>query len=81
MILRSAEVARQPRILAFEIVYSELRSAINSEQLGGDTGLVLAMQMTRMFLILFLSPWLIDLWLKSEQSRDRTPKTPSQAKV
>ncbi|MBD2576547.1 AbrB family transcriptional regulator [Oscillatoria sp. FACHB-1406] len=33
-------------------------------QLGGDTGLVLAIQMTRMFLILFLTPWLIGLWLK-----------------
>ncbi|MDY7012407.1 MAG: AbrB family transcriptional regulator [Cyanobacteriota bacterium] len=33
-------------------------------QLGGDTGVVLALQMTRMFLILFLSPWLISLWFQ-----------------
>lgn len=47
-------------------------------QLGGDTGLVLAMQMTRMFFILFLSPWLIGLWLKPELSGEDSTEQPTR---
>lgn len=36
-------------------------------QIGGDSGLVLAMQMIRMLLILFLSPFLASYWLKNKQ--------------
>ncbi len=33
-------------------------------QLGGDSGLVLAMQMTRMLIILLISPWLVTVFRK-----------------
>jgi uncharacterized membrane protein AbrB (regulator of aidB expression) len=35
-------------------------------EIGGNTGLVVAMQMTRMFLILLLSPWLATSLLSSK---------------
>ena len=33
-------------------------------EMGSDSGLVMAMQMTRMLLILLLTPWLATIWLK-----------------
>jgi membrane AbrB-like protein len=33
-------------------------------QLGGDAGLVMAMQITRMLIILLMVPWLATLWMK-----------------
>jgi hypothetical protein len=36
-------------------------------QLGGDSGIVLAMQMTRMLLILLISPWFANVLIKSQK--------------
>ncbi len=36
-------------------------------QLGGDAGIVLAMQMTRMLLILLISPWFANVLIKSQK--------------
>ncbi len=37
-------------------------------QLGGDTGLVMAMQLTRMMLIILLSPWLVTMLMRQQQA-------------
>ena len=37
-------------------------------QLGGDVGLVLAMQLTRMLIIILISPWLVAFVIKSGES-------------
>ncbi|AFY68470.1 membrane protein AbrB duplication [Thalassoporum mexicanum PCC 7367] len=40
-------------------------------ELGGDSGLVMAMQMTRMLMVILLSPWITtSLLSKNEQARD-----------
>ncbi len=39
-------------------------------QLGGDTGLVLAMQLTRMLSILLIAPWLVAVLVKSVKPSD-----------
>ena len=39
-------------------------------QLGGDTGLVLAMQLTRMLSILLIAPWLVAVLVKSVKRSD-----------
>ncbi len=39
-------------------------------QLGGDTGLVLAMQLTRMLSILLIAPWLVTVLVKSVKQSD-----------
>lgn len=43
-------------------------------EMGSDSGLVMAMQMTRMLLILLLTPWLATIWLKP--SPDGLPADP-----
>ena len=40
-------------------------------QLGGDTGLVLAMQLTRMLSILLIAPWLVAFLIKNVKQSDR----------
>jgi len=37
-------------------------------EMGTDSGLVMAMQMTRMLLILLLTPWLATIWIKPKPS-------------
>ncbi len=44
-------------------------------QLGGDTGLVLAMQLTRMLIIIALGPWLINLMMKVAKDSDEEIKS------
>jgi uncharacterized membrane protein AbrB (regulator of aidB expression) len=39
-------------------------------QLGGDTGLVLAMQLSRMLSILLIAPWLVAALVKSVKQSD-----------
>jgi hypothetical protein len=39
-------------------------------QLGGDTGLVLAMQLTRMLSILLIAPWLVAVLIKNVKRSD-----------
>ena len=41
-------------------------------QLGGDTGLVLAMQLTRMLIIIALGPWLVKFVMKVAKDSDET---------
>ena len=41
-------------------------------QLGGDAGIVLAMQMTRMLLILLISPWFANVLIKSQKQSKPT---------
>ncbi len=41
-------------------------------QLGGDTGLVLAMQLTRMLIIIALGPWLVKFVMKLAKDSDET---------
>jgi membrane AbrB-like protein len=43
-------------------------------QLGGDTGLVLAMQLTRMLGILLIAPWLIAFLVKRGKHANSQPK-------
>ncbi|WP_013321887.1 AbrB family transcriptional regulator [Gloeothece verrucosa] len=54
-------------------------------QLGGDTGLVLAMQLTRMLGIILIAPWLVGFLakrVKSSHAPEAVPdSSPSQAKV
>lgn len=44
-------------------------------QLGGDTGVVLAMQMTRMLLLLLLSPWFGSLLIKQSELNQENPSS------
>jgi hypothetical protein len=39
-------------------------------QLGGDTGLVLAMQLSRMLTVVLIAPWLVTFLIKNVKQSD-----------